>query len=235
MTIPDGKDEAPAVLDFAALFAANTHEIKNQLFLLLNAVEEAGREPWANEFPSARAALQGLAQGGAQIGQRLTRLLSLYRMSQGYYQLDIAYHDAAELLEDVVLEMKPFLGGHAVEMEVDGGGVYGFFDRELVRGILLNAVHNALNVAVHKISLSATLEEGYLCICVADDGPGFPPEVLETGLGGSKWIAGGRSTGLGLYFSAAAAALHRNRERSGFIRLSNGGALGGAVFWLCLP
>ena len=236
MTIAGSGDKVPGALDFATLFAANTHEIKNQLFLLLNAVEQASREHWASEYPSARIALDGLKHGGAQISQRLTRLLSLYRISQGHYQLDIAYHGAAELLEEVLLEIQPLLGARAVEMTVARTDeVYGFFDREMVRGILLNAVHNALNVAVRKISLSAAMEGGYLCIRVADDGPGFPPQVLETGMAQAKWNMGGGGTGLGLHFSATAAALHRNQGNSGFIRLSNEGALRGAVFSLYLP
>lgn len=236
MTIADGGDEVPAALDFATLFAANTHEIKNQLFLLLSAVEQASREHWASEYPSARIALDGLKQGGTQISQRLTRLLSLYRISQGHYQLDIAYHGVADLLEEVLLEIHPLLGGRAVEMTVASmDEIYGFFDREMVRGILLNAVHNALNVAVRKISLNAAMEDGYLCIRVADDGPGFPPQVLEAGMAQAKWNMRGGGTGLGLHFSATAAALHRNQRNSGFIRLSNEGALRGAVFSLYLP
>jgi signal transduction histidine kinase len=236
VTLADDGGVVPAALDFATLFAANSHEIKNQLFLLLNVVEQASREPWASEFPSARIALEELRRGGDQISQRLTRLLSLYRIAQGHYQLDIAYHGAAELLEEILIEIQPFLGGRDVEMVVERtDGVYGFFDRELVRGVLLNAVHNALNVAARKVSMSAVMEHGYLCIKVADDGPGFPPQVLETGMAQAKWNMGGGSTGLGLHFSATAAALHRNQGKSGFIRLSNEGTLQGAVFSLYLP
>lgn len=232
----DGGNEVPAELDFAALFATNSHEIKNQLFLLLSAVEEVGQEPWASEFPSARRALERLRQGGNQISQRLARLLSLYRIAQGHYQLDIAYHDVTDLLGEVLLEIQPLLGAGDVEMVVEStDDVYGFFDRELVRGIMLNAVHNSLNAAARKVSLSAAMEEGYLCIKVADDGPGFPPQVLETGMSQATWNMGGGSTGLGLHFSAVTAALHRNQGKSGFIRLSNEGALGGALFSLCLP
>lgn len=236
MTIEEGLGGMTAELDFAALFAANTHEIKNQLFLLLSAVEEVSREDWANEHPTARIALQGLQQGGSQISRRLTRLLSLYRITQGHYQLDIAYHGVAELLQEVLLDIKPLLGGRAVEMAVEcADDVYGFFDREMVRGIVLNAVHNALQVALSKISLSAALEDSYLCIQVADDGPGFPARVLETGAAQAKWNVSGSGTGLGLHFSATAAALHRSQGKIGFIRLSNGGLLKGAVFTLCLP
>jgi len=59
--------------------------------------------------------------------------------------------------------------------------------------------------------------------------------VLKTGMAQAKWNMGGGGTGLGLHFSATAAALHRNQGNSGFIRLSNEGALRGAVFSLYLP
>jgi K+-sensing histidine kinase KdpD len=43
------------------------------------------------------------------------------------------------------------------------------------------------------------------------------------------------SAGLGLYFSQVVAELHRHHERTGRIRLENGGKLGGACFVLQLP
>jgi two-component system sensor histidine kinase SenX3 len=43
------------------------------------------------------------------------------------------------------------------------------------------------------------------------------------------------STGLGLYFSSEVAKMHQHRERSGSLRLENGGAYGGACFVLSLP
>ncbi|PWB49050.1 MAG: hypothetical protein C3F18_10995 [Nitrosomonadales bacterium] len=237
VTTPEGRPDSLATLDFASLFASGIHEIKNQLFLLLSAVEEVSKEAWVREHASAQAALSRLDQGGAQIGQQLSRLLGLYRIAQGHYQPDIAYHEAAELLQDVALEVKPLLGEQrAAGLVVEGGeALYGFFDRELVRGILLNAVHNALRFSAGKVRVTAIKEGDDLCFRVEDDGPGFPPGMLERGTGQAKLDLQGGGTGLGLYFSATAAALHRNKEKSGFIRLSNGGTLNGAVFALCLP
>ncbi len=226
-----------ATLDFAALFASSIHEVKNQLFLLLNAVEEVSQETWVSEHASARIALERLDRGGCQIGQRLTRLLGLYRIAQGHYQLDIAYHEAAELLQDVVLELRLLQGEHGTpELIVEGGGaLYGFFDREIVQGILLNAVHNALRFCTGKVRLSAAAEGEDLCFRVEDDGPGFPPELLAAGGVQTKLDLRGGGTGLGLYFSVTTAALHHKQGRNGAVRLENGGALNGAVFILCLP
>ncbi len=237
MIRPDGQGEPLATLDFASLFASNIHEIKNQLFLLQSAVEEVSQEAWVKEHASAQTALNRLDQGGAQIARQLARLLGLYRIAQGNYQLDIAYHEAAELLQDVVLEVSPLLGEQrAAELVVEGGeALYGFFDREIVRSILLNAVHNALRFSAGKVRISAASEDDCLCFQVEDDGPGFPPEMLAAGGAQTKLDLRGGGTGLGLYFSATTAALHHNQGKKGFIRLSNGGSLNGAVFTLCLP
>lgn len=228
----------PEEVDFATLFASGAHEIKNQLFLLLNAVDQARQEPWVREHPSAGLALERLEQGGAQIGRRLTQLLALYRIAQGHYPLDIRYHDALDLLEEVALEIRPLLRPGEVELEIGpagDGGVYGFFDLELVRGILLNAVHNALKAGAARIRLGARQEAGLLCFRVEDDGPGFPARLLEAPAVPIRPDLHGGKTGLGLHFCATAAALHRNQGNSGFIRLENGGDLKGAVFSLYLP
>jgi len=43
------------------------------------------------------------------------------------------------------------------------------------------------------------------------------------------------STGLGLYFSLMVAGMHVNQDKSGFISIINGGAMGGGVFSIHLP
>jgi signal transduction histidine kinase len=234
---PEGRPESLATLDFASLFASGIHEVKNQLFLLQSAVEEVSREDWVREHASAQSAFSRLDQGGAQIARQLARLLGLYRIAQGHYQLDIAYHEAAELLQDVVLELKPLLGEQrAAELVVEGGeALYGFFDREIVRGILLNAVHNALRFSAGKVRVTAAKEDDYLCFRVEDDGPGFPSGILSAEAAQTKLDLQGGNSGLGLYFSATAAALHHKQGKKGFVKLQNGGTLGGAVFSLYLP
>lgn len=233
---PPNDRENSAEIDFATLFAANIHEIKNLLFLLFNAIDSASCEPWALDNPDAQATLGRIKYGSSLIGQRLAHVLALYRIAQGRYELDIDYYDAHDLIQEILLETNSLVDDRGIEIEmVRGEGVYGFFDREMVRGILINATHNALHYARTKIRLSAAMEEGYLCFRVEDDSPGYPEPVLENGGAHAKLHLGDGGTGLGLYFSATAAALHRNRDKAGFTRLSNGGALGGAVFELFLP
>ncbi len=73
-------------------------------------------------------------------------------------------------------------------------------------------------------------------ISVEDNGPGFPPSMLESETGSEQDIniVSGR-TKLGLVFCRMVAALHRNGGREGYIRLENGGKLGGGRFSVLLP
>jgi signal transduction histidine kinase len=180
--------------------------------------------------------LSRIKYGSSQIGQRLAHVLALYRIAQGRYELDIDYHDACEVLREIVVETHSLIDDRGIEISIGTcEGLYGFFDREMVRGILVNAVHNSLHYAKGKVLLSVALEDGFLRFRVEDDSQGYPSEVLENGGRRAKLDLCGGGTGLGLYFSETVAALHRNQGKSGFIRLSNGGALHGAVFSLYLP
>lgn len=237
MTQPDLPDEN-ADVDFSTVFAANIHEIKNQLFLLFNAIESASGESWA-QGDDAQATLKRIKYGSSQMAQRLAHVLALYRIAQGRYELDIDYHDANELLQEIRLETHSLIDHHGIAISVapnaSDEALYGFFDREMVRGALVSAVHNALHYAKNRICLGVTLEDGYLCFRVEDDSPGYPAEILASQGARTKLDLGGGGTGLGLYFAATVATLHRNQGKVGFTRLSNGGAFGGAVFALYLP
>jgi len=66
---------------------------------------------------------------------------------------------------------------------------------------------------------------------VADDGPGFPDNLLKDG-GVVPLPVSGRGTGLGLYLARKIAELHCLDDRHGYVELSNSG---GAVFRMVLP
>jgi len=243
MTSPEGRrhrdtHEELDAIDFTALFAAQIHDLKNLLFLLLNSLDEtlnnrcAGSE--ISEDAASRLAL--LKYNGQLINDKLIQMLSLFRFAQGPYVIDIAYRPVEELIEEVVAEAKPLLGARSITISSDvETGLCGFFDRDLAAGVLNNAIHNALQCAKSEIRLSACAENGFLAIRVEDDGDGFPQEILDNGGSMKSLDLSGGKTGLGLYFSSVCARLHSNKGQTGRIALSNGGSLGGAVFTLLLP
>lgn len=233
----DTQGELDAI-DFSALFAAQIHDLKNLLFLLLNSLDDTLSNRCADsgigEDTASRLAL--LKYNGQLINDKLIQMLSLFRFAQGPYAIDIAYRPVADLIEEVAAETKPLLGARSIAISSDvETGLCWFFDRDLAAGVLNNAIHNALQCAKSEIRLSARAEDGFLAIRVEDDGNGFPQEILENGGDMKSLDLSGGKTGLGLYFSSVCARLHTNKDRHGRIALSNGGSLGGAVFTLLLP
>ena len=182
MTSPEGKHQMAAregldAIDFTALFAAQIHDLKNLLFLLLNSLDEtlnncrtcSGTD---DEGPSKLALLK---YNGQLINDKLIQMLSLFRFAQGPYVIDIAYRPVEELIEEVVAEAKPLLGARSIAARSDvETGLCWFFDRDLAAGVLNNAIHNALHCARSEIRLSVAVENGFLAIRVEDDGDGFP-------------------------------------------------------------
>ncbi len=235
-TRPSGLSDS----DCLSLFANQIHDLKNLLFVLISELDDT-----LNSHNADAAACTGIAPrlarlkfDGQMINDKLIQMLSVYRLDRGEYQLDIAYHPVAELLEDILAESRPLFDGGKITLDCDiqsEAGLCWFFDRDIVSGVINHAIHNALRSAAGQIRLGVAIQDGCLALSVADDGAGFPAEILARGEGMQKLDLSTGKTGLGLYFSAVCARLHANRDQAGRVEIRNGAPLGGAVFTLYLP
>jgi two-component system sensor histidine kinase RegB len=109
----------------------------------------------------------------------------------------------------------------------------------LIHGVA-NLVQNAVEFAATRVEVSAEWDEREVLVTIADDGPGFPPEVMDS-LGepyvttrplDKAGAAAGASSGLGLGFFIAKTLL----ERSGAtLALANRRQGGGAMVRLTWP
>ncbi len=225
-------DQPPSV-ELAALLAGNIHEVKNLLGQLFLALDEASVTA-QTECPKLAQRLTAMRLTGRRVHDRLLHILTVYKAESGFFAANLDAYDPAETIEDLVQEARSLAGMHLSIAGQSLSPASWYFDRYLVESALTNALHNSLRYAATRISLSARAEDGYLVLSVEDDGPGFPAQMLEGGVlplhNGEKG-----STGLGLFFSRTAAAAHKNRDKAGFVKIENGGTLGGAVFSLWLP
>lgn len=216
-----------APLKLNTLAAASMHEIKNllgQLTLSLDGIAAAGCPGVAEQISGARFACR-------RIVDRLSETLTLFKLEGGHFTPHIDAHPPIDFLEDLLHEARTLTAGRfIIELAQDHAPPFWFFDRELTASALMNALHNALNFAHTRITLSAAQEGDYLIFRVADDGPGFPPALLDGDFNAP--IASKQGTGLGLYFAHSVGEAHQNKGRSGKIALAN---RDGAVFSLYLP
>ena len=202
-------------MDFDDLAALTIHDVKNRLALLASRAEARG------DGETLHGALDAAAT--------LTRLLVFYKAEKGSLNLDLEARVPADLLAELAIEIGQQTA-LAVHAESSAAPTLWFYDENLVRMVLLNALYNALRYARQQVTLAASVRDGYLEFSVADDGPGYPAAMLAQPLDMQAMSREG--TGLGLHLASRVAALHSNAGRSGGIELSNAG---GAVFRLRLP
>ncbi len=222
--------------DFSLIIASAVHDMKNSLGMLLHSVDslcEDIPEELKEKFNTSTVQYEA-----ERVNSYLIQLLGLYRLQNKKLSLHIDEYYLQDLLDEQVAHYREMMAGKNVTLEVLTDPSFAwFFDREIILGVVNNALNNASRYTKSKIQLSAREEEHYLVIEVHDDGSGYPESMLNATPGeivnNINFSTG--STSLGLYFASKVAELHKEGERSGYIKLANGGALGGGVFSIYLP
>ncbi|AFL73147.1 sensor histidine kinase [Thiocystis violascens] len=229
-------------MDFSDILASSIHDIKNSLGLILNDLDDLITNP-DNRLANPRQAI--LLQHEAQRANcNLIQLLNLYRLGNRQLVARIAEYHLDDFLQETIAESQAICQALGIDLSYDcDPDLTGYFDAELIHGVLDSTIGNARRYTHRKILLSAVEQDGYLVIRVEDDGPGFPgklpqwlPDEDESARNNEEAPATDRSrTRLGLYFAARVAQLHRNAERTGRICLQNGHTLKGSCFEMWLP
>jgi signal transduction histidine kinase len=221
---------------FALLLASSVHDIKNSLSMLLDTLDGVVEStPITSDLQRHQfATLRGEA---ARINNSLMYLLGLYRMQQNQLSVQIQEVYVADFLDEQLAAGQLLFTMRELEVSIDcDDQLTGYFDTTLVGGIINNVLVNAARYARGSILLhAAQTPQGQLVIEVRDDGPGFPPKMLQDVSNQSRgidFITG--STNLGLYFAGEVAQMHRRGEVHGHIELSNL-VEGGSCFRLVLP
>ncbi|MCF6323516.1 MAG: HAMP domain-containing histidine kinase [Gammaproteobacteria bacterium] len=233
------KENLPIKLDFSAIMASSVHDMKNSIQLLLGTLDEVIDELPAEAKSHAR--ILRAEREGRRINDQLIQLLTLYKAGNTQQSLRLSEHSVDEFLEELHIENHELLALRGIELSIkcDEALVW-FFDRELLKGVINNLITNAQQHTRNKIQLNAAIYDKKLRISVDDNGPGYPEVMLkrygtphDITPGDNSHESGG--TGLGLFFSATIARLHKNRKESGYLKTSNKGIDGGARCTISLP
>lgn len=196
------------------VLASGVHDTKNQLFSAESQIAEAEAR-YGIDLSEARYAIEAAAG-------RLSRTLAAYHLLRNDARLSVVPVVIDDLCAEVALDQKKHLAHGGIELEVDCSVRDEWpLDRDLMTDVLNNAVQNAGRHARSKVRMTAWNDDASLFFRVEDDGEGYADPVS------------GRSTGL--IVAERIASLHERQGRKGSMHLSNGGALGGAVFELRLP
>lgn len=228
--------QAGEVPDMTMFLASSIHDMKNSLSVLTGFMEDTLSDSEIKEHPLYKKMAPMLYEV-KRLNNNLLELLTIYKVDRKFYPFDLAEHDVGDLMSEIEQQSVTLMSTQNVQVEVDvQDGLYWYFDRDLVLGVISHAMSNASRYTRGHLRLAAAEVDGFLELRVEDNGGGYPKAMIEEGIAVNRGVSFNTgSTGLGLYFSAMVAKMHVNRERVGEIRLENGGKLGGGCFVLRLP
>ncbi|MBX2858326.1 MAG: HAMP domain-containing histidine kinase [Cellvibrionaceae bacterium] len=223
-------------IDFSLVIASSVHDMKNSVGMLLASLESviAGSPP---DNPEMAKHFSTLHYEASRINGELIELLTIYRMSQDFLPIRIDGHFVVDILEEQIARNHVLMqtGGVSFEMDCDPNMSW-YFDHDLVGSVIHNVIVNCVRYTKNRIAICAEMENDYLKLSIADNGEGYPNEMLvNPGHFVEATEINSGSTNLGLYFAEKIAAYHKQDNRVGYIKLSNGGPLGGGVFSIFLP
>jgi two-component system, OmpR family, sensor kinase len=207
-----------------------SHELRSPIAVLRGEIELAlGAAGDAEEVEhSLRAAL-----GEAERLSRLAEdLLLLAREGAGSLVLRSEPVDILDLAAVEADRLTPVLG---LQIHVSGDPAVVSGDPDRLRQVLANLVHNSAAAGATGVRVDVSLDTASATIQVADDGPGFPPPLLDAVF--ERFVRGDRArtprgsgAGLGLSIVRAVVTAH-----GGVVEARNGAPLGGAVVTAHLP
>jgi two-component system, OmpR family, sensor histidine kinase SenX3 len=226
--------------DLSVFLASSVHDMKNSVSMLIGSLQEivSTSKP---ENCDHYAQMAHMLYETQRINGNLIQLLTLYKFGNNLYPFATDTVEVSQFVAEAASHVRVLFDSKQVSFEVDcPGDLYWEFDQDLVTGVIVHALNNAAHYTQDKVRLAVATVDSGLEFRVEDNGRGFPQRMIDEAMSTSAAATHGvdfstGSTGLGLYFSAVVAQMHRNREQRGSIRLENGGQSGGGVFVLRLP
>ena len=229
------KSKIPEI-NFSFVLASSVHDMKNSLGMLLNTIGEVMEQyPPQNETHANSYAV--LEYETARINSELIQLLSLYRLDQEHIRVHIDEHNVIDILNDQIARNCGVIQTRKIDLILDcDESLQGYFDADLIGGLINNILVNCARYCKNRLRIAALYTPDGLCLSIEDDGPGYPASMLDAAAYSDSRVgfAGGRPH-LGLLFAHKVALMHESTTQQGFIRLSNGGTLGGGCFSVYLP
>ena len=220
--------------EYALQLSATVRDIKNSLGIIV-AQLEAGQSG-ANPGPGDGA--NGQMQREVQrIDNAVTQLLYNYQLAQGQLQLCCEEVDLRQFAEDLVLDCKHASADTPLRIHCEEQDYpLGYFDRSLVRSVMLSALLAASRYTSDEVVLRIAQRDAIVSLVVSYNGEPYPDELMG-GVGRhaqcSPTINSCSPAAIALQFAARVALLHQ--RDCGDVTLQVGNTDSGGCFSLYLP
>ncbi len=210
--------------------------MKNSVSMLIGGLEKVLASTEATQL-STYAELMQMNHEAKRINNNLIQLLTLYRLGHNTYPFDPQPIHLNDFLYAIVAPYEKLLKLHGINLEINvNPELYGYFDEDLISGVIDNALNNAMRFTHDHIQITAIKNNEVLELRIEDNGNGYSAQILQKNSDHMHRVNFQEcSTGLGFTFSAMVAHMHHNQGRAGELKLENSRSLKGACFILRLP
>ena len=224
-------------LGFSDFIASTIHDMKNSLNMQISSLEKIAVQCQKNGDATSFTQLGHMIYEANRMNGNLIQLLSIYKLGKSIYPIDISEQSVSEVLQEVIIQNQSIMDFKGISATlVCDEDFFWYFDRDLVTGILINALNNAYNYTTDKIRIEAKRDGDFLELRVEDNGKGYPKSMLQGSISENRSVNfSSGSTGLGFYFSSCVAKMHKNGDKQGDLAIENGGEYGGGCFVVRLP
>ncbi|MCR8921747.1 HAMP domain-containing histidine kinase [Dasania sp. GY-MA-18] len=220
-------------IDFPMLLASSVHDIKNSLGMLLNSLESMID---INDSDTEKRHQFSVLHGEAsRINHSLIHLLGLYRLDNNQLSINNQEVYLEDFLEEQAASQQLLFDINNIKLNIHcDPNLSGYFDENLIAGVVGNILVNCAKYTQDRIDIYCDKVDAGIVIQIKDNGSGYPQSIIDKLSNNERSLDFNTgSTNLGLFFAAEIAKLHRCKEKTGSISLSNHD--NGGCFTLSLP
>jgi signal transduction histidine kinase len=219
-------------------FSVAAHELKTPLTTLLGNVQLIQRRTTREGSLQERdqRAFGVVAAQTRRLQQMIEALLDVTRLESGHLSLQRAALDIGALVQRIVAEVQPTLSIHTITATTRGPAPIVDGDALRLEQVLQNIIQNAVKYSPNggAVAIETTATDQSVCVSVADQGLGIPPDALQRLFSRfyraanveDKHISG---MGIGLYVVKEIITLH-----GGSVEVTSAEG-SGSTFTICLP
>ena len=197
----------------STLLSSVSHDLKTPLAAIAGASSSLLEAPSSDE-ETRRELLQTISEEARRLGRLLENILQMSRLESGAAVPNKQWHVLEEIVGSALHRTRRELEHHPVEVRIPASLPLVFIDGLLLEQLLVNLLENtARHTPVGTaVTLTASTEDKWLVVLLADNGPGLVPgteeRIFEKFYRATPAADSGRGSGLGLAICRAVAQAH---------------------------
>jgi two-component system sensor histidine kinase KdpD len=197
-----------------SLLTAISHDLRTPLTALVGLASTL--ETDAKLPAHSRELAEAMHEQAVRMSNLVNNLLDMARLQSGDVQLNRQWHVLEEIVGSSLRSLRHAIANHNIKVSLQTSLPLIYVDSVLIERVLCNLIENATKYTPpdSQIRIGAETRDNELRVTVADNGPGLPPDMIETVF--EKFTRGQKETatpgvGLGLAICKAIVQAHRGR------------------------